>query len=95
MIKHWLAAIGLGLVLALAAPAPLSAGDELESEHPSELARDGMERLMRALEAFIDMIPQYEMPVFNENGDIIIRRKRDPDTSREPGDDEDLDQTRT
>ncbi len=94
MIKHWLAAVCLGLVLALAAPAPLSAGDELESEHPSELARDGMERLMRALEAFINMIPQYEMPVFNENGDIIIRRKRDSETSREPGVGEDLDQTR-
>jgi hypothetical protein len=95
VIKHWLAAVGLSLALALAAPAPLSAGDELESEHPGELARDGMERLMRALEAFIDMIPTYEMPVINENGDIIIRRKRDSDTSREPGGDEDLDQTRT
>jgi hypothetical protein len=95
VIKHWLATVGLGLALALTAPAPLSASDELESEHPSELARDGMERLMRALEAFIGMIPQYEMPVFNENGDIIIRRKREPDTSREPADDEDLEQTQT
>jgi hypothetical protein len=46
-------------------------------EGPGELARDGIQRLMQALEAFIDMIPQYEMPEINENGDIIIRRKRE------------------
>jgi hypothetical protein len=52
-------------------------------------------RLMRALEAFIDMIPQYEMPEINENGDIIIRRKRHVEPSSEEDDGDDLDQTQT
>lgn len=67
---------------------------------PSELAREGMERMLRAIELMIEMIPQYEMPEVLENGDIIIRRKRpdpseEPDPGREPGDNEDSDQTRT
>ena len=31
---------------------------------------------MRSLEAFVEGIPQYEMPEITEEGDIIIRRKR-------------------
>jgi len=49
---------------------------------------------MRALELMIDSIPQYEMPEIEENGDIIIRRKRQaphpkPDQPRTP----EIDQT--
>ncbi len=42
-----------------------------------ELARDSIERLMRAMELLLDSIPQYEAPEITENGDIIIRRRRD------------------
>ncbi len=52
--------------------APSSAQDD----DLSDQAREGMEQLMRALELFIDRIPQYEAPEMNEDGDIIIRRKR-------------------
>jgi hypothetical protein len=92
-MKHWLAAFGLCAALVLAPPAV--AEEPPESEDPGELARDGVERLMRALEAFIDMIPQYEMPEINENGDIIIRRKRHVEPSPEEDDEEGLDQTQT
>lgn len=74
-MKLWLTAIGLSAALAMATPAV--ADEPPAGEGPGELARDGIERLMQALEAFIDMIPQYEMPEINENGDIIIRRKRE------------------
>jgi hypothetical protein len=74
-MKLWLTAIGLAAALALATPAV--ADEPPADEGPGELARDGIQRLMQALEAFIDMIPQYEMPEINENGDIIIRRKRE------------------
>jgi len=94
-MKHWLAAFGLSAALILATPAmtPAVAEEPSESEDPSTLARDGIERLMQALEALIDSIPQYEMPEINENGDIIIRRKRHgaPDEL----DEEELDQTQT
>ena len=77
------------------APTPAAWASEDEKEDPRELARDGMERMLRAIELMIEMIPQYEMPEVNENGDIIIRRKNPP-----PGDDEEaeepvIDETKT
>lgn len=94
-MKHWLAAFGLSAALILATPAttPAAAEEPSESEDPSELARGGIERLMRALEALIDSIPQYEMPEINEHGDIIIRRKRHE--TPDEGEDETLEQTQT
>ena len=94
-MKNWLAAFGLSVALILATPTIFSAAAEepSESENPSELAREGVERLMRALEALIDSIPQYEMPEINEYGDIIIRRKRQ--AAPDERDDETIDQTQT
>ena len=96
-MKHWLAAFGLSaaLILATPAPSPAWAEEPPESEDPGELARDGIERLMRALEAFIHMIPQYEMPEITEDGDIIIRRKRHGEPSPEEDDEEGPLQTQT
>lgn len=45
---------------------------------PEELAAEGLDNLMRALELMLLSIPQYEMPEINERGDIIIRRKNPP-----------------
>ncbi|WP_162906660.1 hypothetical protein [Algihabitans albus] len=44
-----------------------------------ELALDSIEKLMRAMDLLLDSIPQYEAPEITDDGDIIIRRKRDPD----------------
>lgn len=95
MSKHWLAALCICSALAIAGPPALAAGEEPESDDPGELARDGLERLMRAFEVFIDMIPQYEMPEIDENGDIIIRRKRESEPPPEPDAESDVDQTQT
>ncbi len=57
-------------------PATLRAAEGDERGRAEEMARRAMEQLMRALELMIDSIPQYEMPEIEENGDIIIRRKR-------------------
>lgn len=77
--------------LVLAAPTTVSAQEQEREEHPSEMVREGVERIMRALGAFVDMIPQYELPEINENGDIIIRRKRE--TEPAPEAEPDMDQT--
>ena len=50
---------------------------------PQELAIEGVDRLMRALELMIQSIPQYDAPYVNENGDIIIPR-RNPTPESEP-----------
>ncbi len=81
----------IGAASSPAKPAEPAAGDELSvQEQAEELAGEAMEQLMRTLKMFMRSIPQYELPEINENGDIIIRRKRDdpgePDDSeaREP-----------
>jgi hypothetical protein len=80
----------VSLFLVFGAPPGTLAADEGD-ESMSEMAREGVEKLMRALEALIDEIPLYEMPEINENGDIIIRRKRKADEP--PPLDPDIDQT--
>ena len=81
----------LSLFLFIAAPPVALAAGESEDESAGELAREGVETLMRALEALIDEIPRYEMPELNEDGDIILRRKRKPDEASP--EDPDIDQT--
>ena len=98
MRQIFLAAVMLPLLLAVPLPADAEepSGEPAPNEQapnepaPGELAREGVARLLQALEVFIEMIPQYEMPELNENGDIIIRRKRDrgEEPSAEPDDDQ-------
>ncbi len=66
----------LMLVSALTILMPLSAGPSLaqEDKTPETLALEGLDRMMRALELFVDTIPLYEPPEVLPNGDIIIRR---------------------
>ena len=71
-------ALAMSLGLMLAGPPPALAGPTAEEETPEELMREGMERMLRAIELMIEMVPQYEMPEVTEDGDIIIRRKRRP-----------------
>ena len=92
MPRQSLIAAALLLGLALAVPATAPAADEPPEESPEELAREGMERMLKALELFIEMIPQYEMPEVTEEGDIIIRRKR---RKSEPPPDPEMEETET
>lgn len=40
-----------------------------------DLAREGVDKLLKALEQLLRAVPQYEPPFVNKNGDIIIRRR--------------------
>ena len=79
MTKALLATAVALLCLASTAGAASAADPETEREEPGALALEGVETLLRALEALVDMIPQYEVPELTEEGDIIIRRKRPDD----------------
>lgn len=61
-------------------------------ETPGDMAREGLERMMRALRLLVESIPQYELPEVLDNGDIIIRRKHGDDT---PADEPEIDETAT
>lgn len=88
------ALLGVALLMAppLAGPAAAQAGQappgDSPGESPSELARESLERMMRALSLLVESIPQYELPEVLENGDIIIRRKHPEPESKEPEMDE-------
>lgn len=86
---RWMAAIGLGAAL-VALPARADDGPALgpqggpaqgapdlspEAKQAEEMARRALQDLMNALTLFFHSIPQYDAPVINERGDIIIRRK--------------------
>lgn len=89
----------LGLCLALA-PLPAFQGQaraqnaapaepqDAPDGSPSEMAREGLEQMLRALRLLVQSIPQYELPEVLENGDIIIRRKHPEPESAEPEFDE-------
>jgi hypothetical protein len=66
-----------------AAVSPALAGEHGEAageddQSAEEMAREGMEKILRALEKMMDSVPMYEMPEVTEEGDIIIRRKNPP-----------------
>ena len=64
------------LLLACAISLPVAqAADGTENDSPESLAREGIQKVLDALELFLGSIPQYSSPEVLENGDIIIRRR--------------------
>ena len=89
------------LLLACAISLPIAqAADGTESDSPESLAREGIQKVLDALELFLGSIPQYSSPEVLENGDIIIRRKHnktapEDDADKKPEDPPALEKTRT
>jgi hypothetical protein len=66
-----------------------------QDERPGALARDAIDKMMRALSLAIENLPQYAPPEFNENGDIIIRRINPRAEKPRPRQPDNPDETRT
>lgn len=80
MRRIW-SALAVAALLSLIPPTAARAQDqsppdETERERAERMAEEAMQKLVRAIELFLNSIPQYEMPEVTEDGDIIIRRKR-------------------
>ncbi len=89
-----LAAVALAAGVLLASPGSLhAAGESSNQERAEALAREAMDQLLDALGLFLESIPQYEMPEVDDNGDIIIRRKRN--RNNEPPAEPEFDETTT
>jgi hypothetical protein len=86
------AAFGVCLALALAPLTARAAQNTAPDESPGDMAREGLEQMMRALRLLVESIPQYELPEVLENGDIIIRRKHG---DKRPTDEPEIDETAT
>ena len=72
----FLSAFLAAFLVTAGAPTTLRAAQHDGRGRAEDMAREAIEQLMRALELMIDSIPQYELPEIEDNGDIIIRRKR-------------------
>lgn len=70
------------------AASPAAASDQDGS--PEDLAREGIGKIVSALEMLLMTIPTYEAPEILPNGDIIIRRV-DPLKPKREEKDDDLD----
>lgn len=92
LAKPTMLAAVVGLALPLAPVMPALAEETppgtAPQDTPGEIAREGLEQMMRALRLLVESIPQYELPEVLENGDIIIRRKHLQPESEEPEFDE-------
>jgi hypothetical protein len=90
-----LSALAAGFLLTFSMAAPAAADDPqpLPAPEASELALEGVGKLMRALELFMQSIPAYGQPFVDEDGNIVIPRLEDPEGS--PGMEPPVDETGT
>jgi len=83
--------LSAGVLCAALFASPAAAGEQ-EGGSPEDLAREGLGKIVSALEMLLMTIPTYEAPEILPNGDIIIRRvdplEREKEGER-PGDDVD------
>jgi hypothetical protein len=68
-----------------AGAAPPLLGEQFfrDLQDAERLMRESMVKMLDSVETLLQAVPRYEAPIVNENGDIIIRRKR-PNPGRGP-----------
>jgi hypothetical protein len=76
---------GIGHASDPAEPSPSFApGFAEDMQRAAEAMRQGLNKALGSVETLLRAVPQYELPKVNENGDIIIRRKRPDGPSGDP-----------
>lgn len=78
------AAFAVALVAALSGPAGPAGAQDGETRPSGEDAPPGapldeLNRFLDQLEGLLEGLPRYEMPQITEDGDIILRRRQDPE----------------
>ncbi len=59
----------------LATPAFAEAPRPDTPRRPGEIAREGVDEVLRSLEKFVAGLPRYGLPEITERGDILVPRK--------------------
>ncbi|MDZ7712729.1 MAG: hypothetical protein U5L06_06300 [Rhodovibrio sp.] len=76
--------LATALAFALAAQ-PAAAQKDEQQGSPGEMAREGVEQLMNAIETFVHSLPMYGAPRLDEEGNIVIPRlDKDEPSQRKP-----------
>jgi hypothetical protein len=65
-------------------PTEPSSGFTEDMQRAAELMRQGLNKALGSVETLLRAVPRYELPQMNDNGDIIIRRKRPDGPSADP-----------
>jgi hypothetical protein len=80
-----LAASLLPAVVCAETPAPQPLVPDEAMRRAEELAREGMDKLLRALETLRDAVPQYGVPYMDPDGNIVIPRLPPGETTGQGG----------
>lgn len=102
VVSRLMPPIAMALLASSLATAPVLAQEEeppgaIEPESgtsenaPEEMAREGVELLLRALRGFLSSVPQYGLPRIEENGDIVIPRLNREEENEQDQDGDDTD----
>jgi hypothetical protein len=62
-------------------PADPPPGFTLDMQRAAELMRQSLDKALGSVETLLRAVPRYELPQMDENGDIIMRRKRPSEPS--------------
>ncbi len=75
-VRRFLSAVVFLTLTATVMPAfaETLAADQGDTRRPGQLARQGMDSVLRAFDRFVGALPQYALPEITDQGDIIIRR---------------------
>lgn len=74
----------LAALLLAASPAP-AAEEGGSGGEPGEMAREGVEQIMNALETFLSQIPRYGTPYVDDEGNIVIPRLNEGESDGDGG----------
>ncbi|HXV23681.1 MAG TPA: hypothetical protein VED46_05415 [Alphaproteobacteria bacterium] len=77
--------VGGVLTLLLMAGAPAYAEDEPDWRGSAREALDQLENALEGLKGMVEGLPSYGMPYLDENGDIVIPRREEPQLAPAPG----------
>lgn len=77
-VRRFLPIAVLLTMTATAVPAFAETPQADEARRPGQIAREGVDNLLRAFDRLVAAIPQYALPEVTERGDIVIRRKNPP-----------------
>jgi len=75
-VRRFLPVFALLLLTAIALPALAEAPPPADDpRRPGQIAREGVDNMLRALDKFVAELPRYGLPEITAQGDILIPRK--------------------
>jgi hypothetical protein len=78
-MKSAILVLALALALPTAARAEPAPDWQRQMEDATARLRREIDKALGQVQELLRAVPQYELPQMNDNGDIIIRRKRQPE----------------